>query len=200
MPGSLVAKALVSAANFGIEIDEAVLRKGFDYLKRCQNPDGGFDYKLGPGTVSMKEGTTGDVATLALMRMFDYEVMTKGVEFLLKKNGVALLPGRGKLAGPGRIEITPAKGEGRTIETTSTILATGSAVQGLPGIEFDGKRIISSDDALGMKEVPGSLIVLGAGAVGVEFASIYRSFGAEVTLVELLPHLLPRLNLVDGRH
>lgn len=75
-------QALVSAANFGITIDRAVLRKGFDYLKRCQNPDGGFDYKEGPGTVSMKEGTAGDVATLALMRKFDYQVMTKGVDFL----------------------------------------------------------------------------------------------------------------------
>ena len=75
-------QALVSAANFGIAIDEAVLRKGFEYLKKCQNPDGGFDYKLGPGTTSMKEGTAGDVATLALMRMFDYQVMTKGVDFL----------------------------------------------------------------------------------------------------------------------
>jgi hypothetical protein len=75
-------QALVSAANFGIPIDEAVLAKGFEYLKRCQNPDGGFDYKEGPGTVSMKEGTAGDVATLALMRKFDYQVMTRGVDFL----------------------------------------------------------------------------------------------------------------------
>lgn len=75
-------QALVSAANFGIRIDERVLAKGFEYLKRCQNPDGGFDYKEGPGTTSMKEGTAGDVATLALMRRFDYAVMTKGVDFL----------------------------------------------------------------------------------------------------------------------
>lgn len=75
-------QALVSAANFGIPIDKKVLAQGFEYLKRCQNPDGGFDYKLGPGTVSMKEGTAGGVATLALMRRFDYAVMTKGVDFL----------------------------------------------------------------------------------------------------------------------
>jgi len=134
--------------------------------------------------------------TLDMVRVQKYKsktvtVNSRGVEFLFKKNGVTLLPGRGKLAGRGRVEITPAEGDSSTIETASTILATGSTVQGLPGIEFDGKRVINSDDALGMKEVPGSLIVLGAGAVGVEFASIYRSFGAEVTLVELLPHLLP---------
>lgn len=136
-------------------------------------------------------GVTLDMARVQKYKSKTVTVNSRGVEFLLKKNGVTMLPGRGKLAGPGRIEITPAEGDARTIETTSTILATGSTVQGLPGIEFDGKRVISSDDALGMTEVPGSLIVLGAGAVGVEFASIYRSFGAEVTLVELLPHLLP---------
>jgi len=136
-------------------------------------------------------GVTLDMARVQKYKSKTVTVNSRGVEFLLKKNGVTLLAGRGRLARPGRVEITPADGAPHTIETTSTILATGSTVQGLPGIEFDGKRVISSDDALGMKEVPGSLIVLGAGAVGVEFASIYRSFGAEVTLVELLPHLLP---------
>ena len=83
-------QALVSAANHGFPIDESVLAKGFEYLKQCQNPDGGFDYKLGPGTVSMKEGTAGDVATLALMRRFDYTVMTNGVEFLKRTTPQAI--------------------------------------------------------------------------------------------------------------
>jgi hypothetical protein len=77
-------QALVSADNFGIEIDNAVLARGFEYLKKCQNPDGGFDYQLGPGTVSMKEGTAGGVATLGLMKKFDYLVMMNGYQFLLK--------------------------------------------------------------------------------------------------------------------
>ena len=77
-------QALVSADNFGIEIDKTVLEKGFKYLKNCQNPDGGFDYKMGPGTASMKEGTGGGVATLGLMRKFDYAVMMNGYKFLLK--------------------------------------------------------------------------------------------------------------------
>jgi dihydrolipoamide dehydrogenase len=119
------------------------------------------------------------------------EQNAKGVEFLLKKNGAALLRGRGRLAGPGRVEVTPADGEPYTLETRHTVLATGSVIRGLPGVEFDHERIIDSDDALGLKQVPGSMIVLGAGAVGVEFASIYRSFGAKVTVVELLPRLLP---------
>ncbi len=76
-------QALVSADNFGIEIDKVVLARGFEYLKKCQNPDGGFDYRLGD-TVSMKEGTAGGVATLGLMRKFDYLVMMNGYQFLLK--------------------------------------------------------------------------------------------------------------------
>jgi hypothetical protein len=77
-------QALVSASNFGVPIDEKVLDRGFEYLKRCQNPDGGFDYQEGPGTTSMKEGTAADVATLALMKRFDYEVMVNGTQFLKK--------------------------------------------------------------------------------------------------------------------
>ena len=75
-------QALVSASRFGIPVDAKVLQKGFDYLKRCQNPDGGFDYKEGPGTTSMKEGTAAGIATLALMRRFDFKVMVDGVKFL----------------------------------------------------------------------------------------------------------------------
>lgn len=75
-------QALVSAANYGIKIRKPVLRRGFEYLKKCQNPDGGFDYKLGPGTTSMKEGTAGGVATLGLMRKFDFAVMMNGYKFL----------------------------------------------------------------------------------------------------------------------
>jgi hypothetical protein len=79
-------QAMVSAANYGIEIDKSVLAKGFEYLKKCQNADGGFDYQLdnSPNTKSMKEGTAGDVATLGLMRKFDFAVMMKGYKFLLK--------------------------------------------------------------------------------------------------------------------
>jgi hypothetical protein len=83
-------QALVSASNFGVPIDQAVLERGFEYLKRCQNPDGGFDYMEGPGTESMKEGTAADVATLALMRKFDYDVMVGGTKFL-KKMGPAVV-------------------------------------------------------------------------------------------------------------
>lgn len=115
----------------------------------------------------------------------------QGIHYLFKKNSVTLLAGRGRLHGPGAIEVTPTDGAPFTVESRTIILATGSAVRDLPAIPFDGERIISSDHALAMARVPASVVVLGAGAVGVEFASIYASFGAEVTLVELLPRLLP---------
>jgi dihydrolipoamide dehydrogenase len=118
-------------------------------------------------------------------------VNAKGVEYLFKKNGVTMLRGRGRLAGPGRVEVRPAAGPPSVIATRFVVLATGSAIRGLPGIEFDGERVLHSDHALGMTRVPGSLAVLGAGAVGVEFASIYASFGAKVTVVEILPRLVP---------
>ena len=85
-------QAMVSAANYGIEIDKSVLARGFEYLKKCQNSDGGFDYQLdnSPNTKSMKEGTAGDVATLGLMRKFDFAVMMNGYKFLLKITPAAI--------------------------------------------------------------------------------------------------------------
>jgi dihydrolipoamide dehydrogenase len=115
----------------------------------------------------------------------------KGIEFLFKKNRITLVPGRGKLAGRGRVEVKPKDGAPLLLESKTIVLATGSVIRGLPGIDFDGESIVHSDHILNLKRVPASLVVLGAGAVGVEFASIYRSFGSEVTVVELLPRLIP---------
>lgn len=115
----------------------------------------------------------------------------KGVEYLFKKGGITLVPGRGRLSGPGKITVAQPDGVTKTLATRFTIVATGSVIRGLPGVEFDGEQIINSDHALGFKKVPASLVVLGAGAVGVEFASIFATFGAKVTVVELLPRLIP---------
>ncbi len=115
----------------------------------------------------------------------------KGIEFLFRKHGIALLRGRGKLAGAGRVAVDPEGEAPYTVATRHTILATGSAIAELPGVSFDGERVIHSDHALQLKRIPASLLVLGAGAVGVEFASIFASFGSKVTIVELLPRLLP---------
>ena len=115
----------------------------------------------------------------------------KGVEYLLKKNGVTLIHGHGRLGEAGEIEVTPPQGEPFRLASKSIILAAGSVIRGLPGVEFDGRRILHSDHALSLESIPESMIVLGAGAVGVEFASAYCSFGSRVTVVELLPNLIP---------
>jgi len=135
-------------------------------------------------------------AELDLAAMHRYKDKTvksnaKGVEYLFKKNGVTLLSGRGKLTGSGSVEVAPADAAPYTVTSRKIVVATGSTIAELPGVPFDGKQVIHSDHALTLGRVPASMIVLGAGAVGVEFASIYRSYGAEVTVVELLPTLIP---------
>src|SRR5207302_5297435 len=116
---------------------------------------------------------------------------TKGIEYLMKKNKVTVFKGTGKLALPGKVEVTAADGKKETIQTKNIILATGSVVRPIPGFETDGKQVVNSDHILELKDVPKSLIVMGAGAVGVEFASVYSRFGAQTTVVELLPRLVP---------
>lgn len=116
---------------------------------------------------------------------------SKGVEFLMKKNKVTVFKGTGRLQLPGQVEVTGEDGKKETIQTKNIIIATGSVVRPIPGFETDGERVINSDHILELKEVPKSLIVMGAGAVGVEFASVYSRFGCETTIVELMPRLLP---------
>ncbi len=116
---------------------------------------------------------------------------SKGIEYLMKKNKVKVFNGTGKLALPGKVEVTAADGKKETINTKAIIIATGSVVRPIPGFETDSKQVVNSDHVLELTEVPKSLIVMGAGAVGVEFASVYSRFGAETTIVELLPRLVP---------
>jgi dihydrolipoamide dehydrogenase len=117
--------------------------------------------------------------------------LSKGVEFLMKKNSVKVFAGMGRITSPGRITITAADGSNQEIHARNTIIATGSTVRSLPTLDIDGKQIITSDEVLELSEVPKSMIVLGAGAVGVEFASMYSRFGTDVTILELLPRVLP---------
>jgi dihydrolipoamide dehydrogenase len=116
--------------------------------------------------------------------------LTKGVEFLFKKNKIDWIKGTARLTGNGGVEIV--EGELQTLKATKEIIvATGSSPRSVPGISLDYQRIITSDQAIHMKAVPKSIAIMGSGAVGVEFASIFRSFGADVTIVELLPRLVP---------
>ncbi len=114
----------------------------------------------------------------------------KGVEFLLKKNKVDWIRGYGRLAGPGKIEVTSDAGK-QIVEAKNIVLATGSEARMLPGLQPDAKRILTNIEILNLREVPKSLAVLGAGAVGVEFASCFHRFGTQVSVFEMLPRIVP---------
>ncbi len=109
-----------------------------------------------------------------------------GVEALLKKNKVTLLVGYGKVLKPGSVDV-----DGKAYSTKNIVLATGSSVKWFPGMEPDGKGIITSNEALSLKPVPKSMAVIGAGAVGLEFASVYHRFGAQMSVIEAMPQILP---------
>ena len=115
--------------------------------------------------------------------------LTKGIEFLFKKNNISWIKGSARVAGRGKIEVTD--GDEQAVSAREIVIATGSAPRSVPGVEIDRKRIITSDEAIGLREVPKSVVILGSGAVGVEFASIFRRFGSQVTLIELLPRIVP---------
>jgi dihydrolipoamide dehydrogenase len=116
--------------------------------------------------------------------------LTGGIEMLFKKNKIDWIKGSGRLAGKGKVEITD--GQKQMLSARKEIIvATGSTPRSVPGIEIDRKRIITSDEAIHMKEIPKSIAIMGSGAVGVEFGSIFRRFGSEVTIIELLPRIVP---------
>ena len=117
--------------------------------------------------------------------------LSKGVEFLMKKNAITVINGHGRLKGPGRVEVTAPQGRAQTLHSKHVILATGSVAKMLPGLKVDSNRVITSTEALSLEFVPRNLLILGAGAVGMEFASIYARFGSTVTVVEMLPRVLP---------
>jgi dihydrolipoamide dehydrogenase len=114
----------------------------------------------------------------------------KGVEFLMKKNKVDWIKGYGRLAGPGKVEVTGEDGK-QILETKNIVLATGSEARMLPGLKPDARRILTNIEILALNEVPKSLAVLGAGAVGVEFASAFSRFGSKVSIFEMLPRIVP---------
>jgi dihydrolipoamide dehydrogenase len=116
--------------------------------------------------------------------------LTKGVEFLFKKHKIAWIKGTARLTGNGGVDVF--EGDRQALRARKEIIvATGSAPRGVPGIEIDRRRIVTSDEAIGLREVPKTFVVVGSGAVGVEFASIFNRFGSDVTIVELLPRLVP---------
>jgi dihydrolipoamide dehydrogenase len=116
--------------------------------------------------------------------------LTKGVEFLFKKNKIDWIKGTARLTGNGGVDVF--EGEKQTLRARKEIIvATGSTPRGVPGVEIDRRRIITSDEAIHLRDVPKTLVIMGSGAVGVEFASIFARFGSDVTIFELLPRLVP---------
>ncbi|MBV9348213.1 MAG: dihydrolipoyl dehydrogenase [Pseudolabrys sp.] len=118
----------------------------------------------------------------------------KGVDFLFKKNKIDTYTGRGRIAAAGKVEVKGADGKAQTLETKSIVIATGSDVAKLKGIEIDEKRVVSSTGALSLDKVPEKLLVIGAGVIGLELGSVWRRLGAEVTVVEFLDGALPGMD------
>jgi len=118
----------------------------------------------------------------------------KGVEFLMKKNKIDVIPGKGKILGASKVEVAGAGGKSQNVESKSIVIATGSDIARLKGIEIDEKRIVSSTGALSLEKVPGKLLIIGAGVIGLELGSVWHRLGAEVTVVEFLDRILPGMD------
>ena len=143
------------------------------------------------GGATVEPGTIGiDMAQVQARKDRIVGGLTKGIKFLFKKNKIAWIKGTARLTGNGGVEIY--EGETQTLRARREILvATGSTPRSVPGVEIDRTRIITSDEAVHLRHVPKAIAIMGSGAVGVEFASIFRRFGSEVTVIELLPRLVP---------
>ena len=132
-----------------------------------------------------------NLAQMMAQKSESVTALTKGIEFLFKKNKVEWIKGWGRLDGPGKVIVTAPHGAEMTYEAKNIIIATGSEPTPLPGVEVDNKRIVDSTGALTLPEVPKSLVVIGAGVIGLELGSVWRRLGAEVTVVEFLDRIVP---------
>src|SRR5579884_3138136 len=144
---------------------------------------------------SADEGITIEKPSLDFPKVIDrkngiVQKHAKGVEFLMKKNKVEWIKGFGTIKGPGKVEVRSDKGT-QTLETKNILIATGSEARMLPGLQPDPDFILTNIEILNLKTVPKSLMIIGAGAVGVEFASMFKRFGSQVSLFEMLPRIVP---------
>jgi len=154
------------------------------------------DYGLVLGADGTEPGI--DYVQMAARKDQVVKRMWTGLKTLIDKNKVTWIAGRGRLEGPTKIRVAqsgddgrPGKGGDRVLQATDVILATGSRVKSLPGLVPDGKRVLTSDDVLVATSVPKDIVIVGAGAVGCEFASMYHDLGTKVTLLEYLPQIVP---------
>ncbi|OYY09127.1 MAG: dihydrolipoyl dehydrogenase [Rhizobiales bacterium 35-68-8] len=153
--------------------------------------------EAGHSFAKMGIGVSAPKLDLKAMLQFKQDAIdgnTKGVDFLLKKNKVDTFKGVGRIASAGKVEVKAADGKTTTLETKSIVIATGSDVAKLRGIEIDEKRVVSSTGALSLAKVPGHLLVIGAGVIGLELGSVWRRLGAKVTVVEFVDGVLPGMD------
>ncbi len=138
----------------------------------------------------------------AMLRQKDEAVdgLTKGVEFLMKKNKAETILGAGEIVAPGKVRVTGADGKTADFSTKNIIIATGSEVTPLKGVDIDEKRIVSSTGALDFDSVPKHLVVIGGGVIGLELGSVWRRLGAKVTVVEFLDRILPTMDGEVSKH
>ncbi len=151
--------------------------------------------KLGIGVGTPKL----DLAAMMKFKDEGVDGNVKGVEFLMKKNKIDVVHGVGRIVSAGKVEVKAADGKARMLETKNIVIATGSDVAKLRGVETDGKRVITSDEAIALGKVPGRLLVVGAGVIGLELGSVWRRLGSQVTVVEFLDRILPGLDNEVGR-
>lgn len=165
--GCIPTKALLKSANV------------FEYIKHAKD----YGVTVGEAKADIKD---------MVKRSRDVAAgMSKGIQFLFKKNKIDHIAGFGKLKKGGKIEVTDAEGKKVDYETKHTIIATGGRSRELPSMKFDGKKIIGYREAMVLQEQPKKLLVVGSGAIGSEFAYFYNAIGTEVTIVEFLPRLVP---------
>ena len=167
--------------NWGCIPTKALLKSAqvFEYIKHA-----------GDYGISVKDATHDFDAVIKRSRGVA-DGMSKGIAFLMKKNKIDVLVGSGKLAAAGKVEVTDAAGSKKIYEAKSIILATGARSRELPNVKVDNKKILGYRDAMVMDKQPKSMIVMGSGAIGCEFAYFYNVMGTKVTIVEFLPTILP---------
>jgi dihydrolipoamide dehydrogenase len=158
--------------------------------------------QAGRGFAKMGIGVPAPKLDLAAMLKFKDDAVegnVKGVDYLLKKNKIDAVRGTGRILAAGQVEVCGADGGTQTLTARSIVIATGSDVARLPGVEIDGARIVSSDQAIALERVPGRLLVIGAGVIGLELGSVWRRLGAQVTVVEFLDRILPGIDAEIAR-
>ncbi len=167
--------------NWGCIPTKALLKSAqvFEYIKHAA------DYGISV------QGAEHDFAAVVKRSRGVADNMSKGIAFLMKKNKIDVIAGFGKLLAPGKVEVTEAGGTKKTVEAKHIILATGARSRELPNIKIDNKKVLGYRDAMVLPTQPKSMIVMGSGAIGCEFAYFYNSMGTKVTIVEFMPNILP---------